>query len=575
MKLPLVEELRHRLPAGLQKYVRVAEQAAVGLSVLQKTGFLQALRPSGLAALARAARTGQLKPGIHRLLRLHAYNTPDKIAVVFGGDRYTYAEFDQRICRLAHALAGLGVGPGDTAAVMLHNCNQYLEIQFALQHLRATTVQVGYRLKAPEVAYILENSQAKAFLFGTEFAELAAEAARTAGTLGERALVVVGDAAPAGLSQYENLLEQVGPQEGPPALRGRGSPGLMVYTSGTTGKPKGAVRDLERTGIGPVISFISQIPLAHDDRHLVVCPLYHSAAPGFVLLTFLVGGTVVIEEHFDPEQVLETIEFERITSSVMVPTMYSRLVNLPPETLRSHDTSSLRWLMSAAAPLPTALAGRIEEAFGPILYNFYGATETGFVTLARPGEHTARPGTIGRQIEGVEIRLLDDNGNPVPEGEVGELWVRSSMQVTGYHRNREATEKSQREGFFTVGDLARRDAEGYYYLADRKIDMVISGGVNIYPLEIEQHLHKHPAVLEAAVVGVPDEEWGESLCAFVVTRPGERLTADQVRDYVKQALADYKKPKHVMFIDTLPRNPTGKVLKRELRDRAQKALAAA
>jgi len=269
---------------------------------------------------------------------------------------------------------------------------------------------------------------------------------------------------------------------------------------------------------------------------------------------------------------LRTIERERVTSSMMVPTMYARIVNLPSQTLRKYDTSSLKWLMSGAAPLPTQLAGRIEEVLGPILYNFYGATETGYVTLALPGEHTARPGTIGRALAGTEIRLLDEAGHDVPAGEVGELWVRSSMLVDGYYRNQEATEKSRREGFFTVGDLARRDADGYYYLADRKIDMVISGGVNIYPLEIEQHLLKHPAVLDCAVIGVPDAEWGESLCAFVVLRPRASATADELRAWVKGELADYKKPKHVLFTDVLPRTPTGKVLKRELREQAAKTI---
>ena len=520
-------------------------------------------------------RAGGGKPGPHLLLRLHAFNTPDKVAVVAAGtgERFTYAEFDQRICRLAHALARMGVGPGTSVALMLKNCHQYLEIQFALQHLRATIVQVGYRLKAPEVAYILENSQSKVFLFNPEYQDTAKEAAKTAG-LRESSLVIVGEGPSAGLARYEEIIDAAGPQSAPPVSQVEGNPGLMVYTSGTTGKPKGAMRDLKKTGIGQVFAFMSKLPISHDDRHLAVCPLYHSAAPAFVMLTFLVGGTVVVMEHFEPEEVLKTIEFERITSTMMVPTMYSRIVNLPKETLRKYDSSSLRWMMSGAAPLPTALAGKIEDTLGQILYNFYGATETGFVTVAMPGEHTARPGTIGRAVDGNDIRFLDDHGNEVAEGQVGELWVANSMLISGYYRNDDATKKSKREGYFTVGDLGRRDEDGYIYLADRKIDMVISGGVNIYPLEIEEHLHKHPSIMDAAVVGVPDEEWGEALCAFIVMRPGEKLSVDDVRSYVKKDLADFKKPKYVIFIDALPRNPTGKVLKRELRDQAKAQMSA-
>jgi fatty-acyl-CoA synthase len=249
----------------------------------------------------------------------------------------------------------------------------------------------------------------------------------------------------------------------------------------------------------------------------------------------------------------------------MVPTMLTRLAALPEETRKKYDVSSVRWLMSGAAPLPTETARRIEEWMGPVLYNFYGATETGLVTLAVPGEHTARPGTIGRALLGNEIRLLDDEGREVRRGEVGEVFVRNSMLVSGYHRDRDATSKAMRDGFFSVGDLGRVDADGYYYLADRKHDMVISGGVNIYPWEIEQHLHTHPEILEAAVIGVPDPEWGESLRAFIVKRAGAAIDASEVQRFCKSALADYKMPRSVVFLDALPRLPTGKVLKRELR----------
>jgi len=281
----------------------------------------------------------------------------------------------------------------------------------------------------------------------------------------------------------------------------------------------------------------------------------------------------VILPRFDPEEVLRTIQHERITSTMAVPTMLQRLVSVPPEVLRRYDYSSLRWIMSGAAPLPTETARRVEDVFGPVLYNFYGATETGLVALARPGEHTARPGTIGRAIGGNEIRLLDGEGHEVPVGEVGELFVRNEMMMDGYHGNAEATRAASRDGFISVGDLARRDADGYYYLADRKTDMVISGGVNIYPWEIEEQLHAHPAVQEAAVVGVPDPEWGEALAAFIVLRPGHAATGPELGEHVRRQLADFKRPKKWFFVEDLPRNPTGKILKRELKARAKETSA--
>jgi fatty-acyl-CoA synthase len=280
------------------------------------------------------------------------------------------------------------------------------------------------------------------------------------------------------------------------------------------------------------------------------------------------GATCVLQNHFDPEQALDIIKKERVTCSLMVPTMFIRMTNLPAETLKQYDTSSLRWVMSGAAPLTTDAARRFMEQFGPILWNFYGATETGLVTLAGPHDHVTHPGTIGKKLRGNEIRLLDDAGHQVQVGQVGELYARNPTLISGYHGNEDATRSSQRDGFFSVGDVGRLDGEGYYYLESRKHDMVISGGVNIYPREIEDHLSSHPAILEAAVIGMPDPEWGETLRAFIVLRNGAALTEAEVVTYCREGLADYKKPRKVTFMKELPRNPTGKVLKRELRELA-------
>jgi long-chain acyl-CoA synthetase len=558
----------------LEKYRRTASFAATALGVFRQTGLLSAVGPVAGAKFVRDLRVRGTR-GPMAVLHLHALNDPLRPAVVSGDVRLSYGELDQRVNRLSHGLHRLGVGPGDRIGVLLRNTHEYLELSAANGNLGSTSVQIGYRLKPKEIAYILENSGAKALVFHAAYADVVSEAlAEVPGLSREACIAVPGPAAEkgaplpraSGFTSYEEVLRSGDPAE-PPRVRGGGYGGLIIYTSGTTGRAKGASRDFKKTGLYTVVNFIHEIPLRHDDRHLVTCPLYHSAAPAFVALHFFAGACVVILDHFEPHDVLRTIERERITSAMMVPTMYNRLTALGLPELRKHDLSSLRWLVSGAAPLPTELARRIEEAFGPILYNFYGATETGFVTLAKPGEHTARPGTIGRLVKGNQARLLDDQGRDVPEGEVGELYVKNSMLVGGYHGNDEATRAAQREGFFSVGDLARRDADGYYYLADRKHDMVISGGVNIYPWEIEQRLHQHPAVSEAAVVGVPDPDWGESLAAFIVLREGKQATAAELQAFVAEELADYKRPRRIEFLDTLPRNPTGKVLKRELKGR--------
>ncbi len=547
----MTETLRQRLTG-------VVRRGSITLDFLRGSGLLGALRTPAVA--------GYLFTGLGRpknpsnLLRLHARNTPDKLAVVdtIQGRRVTYREMEERANRLANALVALGVGRGGRVALMMRNCLEYMEIQWAVTRLGAFAVQIGYRLKAPEVAYILGNSEPAIFFCQPGEEPIAREAVAESGYT--RPLVVLGPA-------YEELVASGDPRSWPKAAgpSAEGSGGVMIYTSGTTGRPKGAARDFRKAIHEPVADLLRQLGVHHDDRHLCVCPLYHSAAPAFVAFTVVVGGTIVLAEHFEPDHVLDLIERERITSAFMVPTMLGRLA--AAQEARRRDTSSLHFLASGAAPLPTETARRIEAAFGPVLYNFYGATETGLVTLALPGEHTARPGTIGRALSGNEIRLLGEDGKEVAPGEVGELYARNSMLVAGYHRDASATDKAMKDGFFSVGDMARVDADGYYYLADRKTDMVISGGVNIYPLEIEQRLHEHPAVLEAAVVGVPDDEWGESLRAFVVRRPGEEVSPDELRAFCKLTLANFKCPKTIEFIDTLPRNPTGKVLKRELRAR--------
>jgi fatty-acyl-CoA synthase len=537
--------------------VQIFDRVRAARTFLQRSEVLKTMTAGGAVTLARRIVQRNLPKGPSAVISVHAAHHGDTEALIERGVRLTYQELDDGIDRLARAWLALGVRRGDKVALMLRNGHRYLLAQWAALRAGAAVVQIGYRLKAAEVAHILGNAEPALILHEEEFASTIAEAEELAKQKPRCGRV----SAPA---QFDEMVES----GADPSLKLEGdaqSATVMIYTSGTTGRPKGASRTFEKSLHDSVIDFLAQVGVRHDERHLVTCPLYHSAAPAFVGMTFMLGGAAILMEHFDPEEALRTIERERITSSFMVPTMLTRMAALPEEVRRRYDVSSLRWILSGAAPLPTETARRIEEWIGPKLYNFYGATETGLVTLALPGEHTKRPGTIGRALLGNEIRILDDDGREVKTGEVGEVFVRNSMLVQGYHRDREATEKAMRDGFFSVGDLGRVDRDGYYYLADRKHDMVISGGVNIYPWEIEQHLHTHPDILEAAVIGVPDAEWGESLRAFVVRRPDAAISAEEVQRFCKTTLADYKMPRSVIFLEALPRLPTGKVLKRELR----------
>lgn len=552
----------------LDKLRKRLDRAVFFANVLRASKVVQPMRPTSIAQFVKGAR--QTKLGPHVAVMFHAAAHPDKEAIVEydenGVRRLSWGELDATINRLAHSLVARGVRGGSRVALMLPNGSEYLIAQQALARLGATAVQIGYRLKAGEIAYILENSEPTATIVHAEYVGSMLEARKTAGK-GGAMLVVGGDVTPGDpeLEDWDRALAAASP-EMPPRLKGGDGGGVIVYTSGTTGKPKGANRAWKKTGFESVADMIMQVGMRADDRHLVTCPLYHSAAPAFVAIMMSLGATIVLQNHFDPEQALDIIEKERVTCSLMVPTMLIRLANLPAETLAKYDTSSLRWVMSGAAPLTTEAARRFMQQFGPILWNFYGATETGLVTLAGPHDHVSRPGTIGKRMRGNEIRLLDDNGRDVPLGQVGELYARNPTLISGYHGNDDATKSSQRDGFFSVGDVGRMDDEGYYYLESRKHDMVISGGVNIYPREIEDHLSTHPAILEAAVIGVPDPEWGETLRAFIVLRNGQQLTELEVVTYCREGLADYKRPRKVTFLPELPRNPTGKVLKRELRD---------
>jgi fatty-acyl-CoA synthase len=544
--------------------VRV-ERALFFGKVIRAAGVVQPVRPSSFARFVRDARQTRLGP--HVAVMFHAAAHPDKEAIVeygaHGVRRYTWGELEAAINRLCNALIERGVRGGSRVALMLPNSSEYLIAQQALARIGASAVQIGYRLKAGEIAFILDNSDPIATIVYDEYAAAMADARAQANKGG--ALIVCGETPAAnGGEEWGRALAGASPQM-PPRQHGDGG-GVIVYTSGTTGKPKGAARSWKKTGFESVAEIIHDIGMRADDRHLVVCPLYHSAAPAFVAIMMALGATIVMQNHFDPEQTLEIIANERVTCSLMVPTMLIRMTNLPPETLAKYDTSSLRWVMSGAAPLSPDAARRWMQQFGPKLWNFYGATETGFVTLAGPDDHVSRPGTIGRVVRGAQIRLLDDDGREVPAGTVGELYARTPTLISGYHGNDDATQSAQRDGYFSVGDVARVDADGYYYLESRKHDMVISGGVNIYPREIEDHLSSHPAILEAAVIGVPDPEWGETLRAFVVLRDGQRLTEAEVIQYCRDGLADYKRPRKVTFLPEMPRNPTGKILKRELRD---------
>jgi long-chain acyl-CoA synthetase len=490
---------------------------------------------------------------------IYASTRPNKLALVCGERSLTYAEFNARANRAANALRSLGVQPGDRVAVIVHNSLEGFEIGAGLSKLAAMNVPVNYRLREHEVAYVVNDSGAKVVVAGPELVEVV-ELARSE-VKDKPFYVAIGGEAPAGWLHYEALL---GAASDHPPLGNSVSGLTMNYTSGTTGNPKGAYRP---AGVPTqvLLRIVQIFELTETDVHLLAGPVYHSAPGFFSSIHLLMGATVVVQPKFDAIEALRLIDQHRVTNTFIAPTLLQRLCDVPSEVAGTYDTSSLKSIILGAAPCPYALKVRAAEVFGQCLWEFYGATETAFVTILRPEDQLRKPGSCGKIAPGQEIQLLDAAGNLVPDGVPGEIWTRSPWLAEYYHKP-EATAKSMKDGFFTVGDIAYRDSEGFYYICDRKIDMIISGGVNIYPAEIEAALSAHPAILDVAVIGVPDDQWGESVKAVVSLRPGKSASAEELIAFCAERLADYKKPRSVDFVDELPRNPAGKLLKKKIRE---------
>jgi acyl-CoA synthetase (AMP-forming)/AMP-acid ligase II len=492
-------------------------------------------------------------------------------ALADGRSRMSWAEWDEQASCLASALAhDLGIRAGDRVALRLGNRVEWFVITSALTKLGAVAVSVGARLTNDEVRRVIDHSDARVL-----FLDDPALATAAAAWIGDRStglgwLVDVTGGSPQAQALALGALVACDPARSdlaPAALL----PTSIHYTSGTTGQPRGVVRTLpeqELAAFGDLLGdLIGTMGLRDDDRHLVCAPLYHAGGSFGAQITQIAGGAVVVMDHFDAGEALAAIERERITTTFMVPTMLNRIASLPAATRERYDISSLRVIMTGAAPFPAALKKSVIEALGEeCLYEMYGATELGIVTILEPRDQLRKGGSCGRLLKGVSVRLLGEDGREVTPGEVGEVYVRSPALVAGYLRDERATRASLDEGYFTVGDVGYLDDEGFLHIVDRLKDMVISGGVNVYPAEIEEVLHEHPAVFDAAVIGVPHPDWGEQLKAIVQLRSGVTATKEELIGFCRARVADFKRPRSVDFVDELPRNAAGKVLKRELRE---------
>ena len=492
-------------------------------------------------------------------LARHASATPTRVALISRDRQIDFDALNRRANQAANVFRGLGCEPQDRVAVMSFNSVEGFEISNGLRKVGLVGVPVNFRLRGSEIAYVLNDSGARVVVVGPEHVD-AVEAARSE-VAADRSFVAMGGRAPAGWLAYEQLMaaaSELLPDDSESGALGAS----MIYTSGTTGNPKGAWRP-HGVNIENILQVISIFELSDSDVHLMCGPGYHSAVSLFSSLHQLLGATVVVQSKFDAEEALDLIARHGVTTSFMAPTLLQRLVDAQARTPR--DVSSLRALLLGAAPCPQALKEKAEAALGQVLWEFYGATETGINTVLRPEDQLRKPGSCGTVVPGQEIRLVAADGTDAAEGEPGELMVRNSW-LAEYYKRPDATGKSLHDGFFSVGDVAYRDAEGYYYICDRQVDMVISGGVNIYPAEVEAALHAHPAVLDVAVIGVPDDQWGESVKAVVQLRQGAKASADELIAFTASRIAGYKKPRSVDFVLDMPRDAAGKLLKRKIRE---------
>lgn len=497
---------------------------------------------------------------------------PGKIAFITGDKRVSFGQLYRESNALAHVLLTLGMQPGDNLASLFHNSSETYMIWAAAAQIGVTALALNFKLKGSEVAYILEDSRCKLLLYDHHFQGLVEELKQRMPNAAP-IMIRAGAGPSADPMCLETLMARGSCRPVPRAEPSRQVPPTLAYTSGTTGRPKGVFR-CAANRLHYLILQAYLFGAEHHDVHLVAGPLYHAAPFAWGAFSLLLGGTVIVMPKFDAETFLRLVAEHRVTTTFMVPTMMHRILHLPAEIRDRYDRSSLRSITIAGEPFPFAMKQRTIECFGEgKIYEFYGGTELGVVTYLRPEDQLRKPGSCGQPIEDeIDILILDAEKKPVPAGEVGVLYVKSPYLLDGYHNNAEATKACFHQGYFTVGDMGYVDGQGYYYIVDRAVDMVISGGVNIYPAEIEEILYRRADLNAAAVIGVPDPEWGEKLVAYVVPRPGAAADAQRIMAYIGDHLAAYKRPKEIIFVDALPTSSTGKVLKRELKKGYQSRL---
>lgn len=522
-----------------------------------EAGALRLESPQAMAAmLADIRRWGEFG----MIPALNARRHPDRVAVIDDDGEMTFGELDRAAHAVANGLRTKGVKGGDGVALLIRNHRWFLVGVYGAARVGARIILLNSEFSGPQIKEVSEREGAQIIIYDDEYTAAVAQADPPLGKL--RALPTNPDAAEPSGSTDDTLADLIARSSKQPAPKVTKHSSVIILTSGTTGTPKGANRSTPPS-LAPIGGVLSHVPFKGGEITSLPAPMFH--ALGFLhgTIAMMLGTTLVLRRRFKPATVLADIEKHKVTAIVVVPVMLSRMLDELDKTQPKPNLSSLRIVFVSGSQLGAELAGRALRELGPIIYNLYGSTEIAFATIARPKDLSINPATVGPPVKGITVKILDDNGVEVPQGEVGRIFVRNTFPFQGYTGG---GGKQIIDGMLSSGDVGYFDQHGLLYVSGRDDEMIVCGGENVFPAEVEDLISGHPEVIEATALGVEDKEWGHRLRAFVVKAEGATVDEDTIKAYVKDNLARYKVPREVIFLDELPRNPTGKILKRELRE---------
>jgi fatty-acyl-CoA synthase len=536
--------------------MNVIDQVAHGahaVKVLAEAGVIRPMRPEKAVHMASTMLRWGPTPAAG--YTISAVRRPDKVGIIDELGTLTFREIHERTNALANAWSDLGIGEGDGVAILCRNHRGFIDATVACSKLGANALYLNTMFAAPQITDVVKREKPKAIVYDQEFEDLIREAGK------RRKRFVAWFDGETGPPTQDPVLEDLiaaGSTENlkPPAAKGK----VVILTSGTTGKPKGANRSQPRS-LAPAAGFLSKIPLRAEEPWMVAAPMFHSWGFAHFTLGMALGATLVLRRKFDPEGTLSACAQHECTALAVVPVMLQRILELPPETIDRYDLRALRVIDASGSALPGPLATEVMDRFGDVLYNLYGSTEVAWATIAQPRDLRAAPGTAGKPPFGTIIRLYDEDGAEVGPGDTGRIFVGNEMLFEGYTGG---GNKDIINGLMSTGDVGHFDEGGRLFVDGRDDEMIVSGGENVFPREVEDLLSHHQAIDDVAVVGVPDEKFGQRLRAFVVCSGEASVTESELKTYIKDNLASYKVPREIVFLDELPRNATGKIVKREL-----------